>query len=459
VLPKGIVSSGFPSVDATCRKLGLLFDPWQSDLNRCILAKGSDGLYAADTVAISIPRQVGKTWDIGALIFALCIITPGLTVVWTAHRFKVARETFESLRGVALLPTLSPHIDPDDITSGAGNEQIKFRNGSRIVFAARERGAVRGFSKVAILVLDEGQILTENALADLAPTTNQAENPLIIVMGTPPRPTDPGDVFRRLRMEALAGESDDVLFVEFSAARDADPDDRKAIGTANPSFPKRTTPKAIRRLRKLLTPEDYLREVLGIWDEDGRPDVFGPGKWEVCHTDEAPPRTGVTFGISRTIDLAWTSIGTSIPVGDKFHLGAVQHERSFIEGEEWVVQGAAALQEEFPSAQFVVAGRGPAGSLIPALEAAGVNVLIASTSDEQDAAMQLFDLVQERRILHRSYPELDDSVTLAVKRTIGDRWTWLRKEWPNTMLESAGLARWGSTQDVQAELEPSVFFI
>src|SRR4051812_43798243 len=79
VLPEGIVSSSFPAVEATCRKLGLYFDSWQSDLNRCILAKDAAGLYAADTVVISIPRQVGKTWDIGALVFADSIIHPGTT--------------------------------------------------------------------------------------------------------------------------------------------------------------------------------------------------------------------------------------------------------------------------------------------------------------------------------------------------------------------------------------------
>lgn len=220
VLPKGVVTTGFPSVEATCRQLGLEFDPWQRDLNRCILGKNKRGQYAADTVAMSIPRQVGKTWDIGALVFALCIIRPGTTVVWTAHRFKVARETFESLRALARSLKLMPHIDKDDIYSGAGNESIGFRNGSRIVFAARERGAVRGFTKVDILILDEAQILTDSALSDMAPTQNQAENPLIIMMGTPPRPQDPGEVFSRIRAEALRGESTDVLYVEFAALPD-----------------------------------------------------------------------------------------------------------------------------------------------------------------------------------------------------------------------------------------------
>jgi hypothetical protein len=63
---------------------------------------------------------VGKTYDIGALVFADSIINPGTTTVWTAHRFKVARETFDSLRSMARSPLLEAHIDADAITTAAG---------------------------------------------------------------------------------------------------------------------------------------------------------------------------------------------------------------------------------------------------------------------------------------------------------------------------------------------------
>ena len=47
---------------------------------------------------------------------------------------------------------------------------------------------------------------------------NQALNPLIILMGTPPKPTDPGEVFVNLRTEALAGTAQGVLYVGFRGA-------------------------------------------------------------------------------------------------------------------------------------------------------------------------------------------------------------------------------------------------
>jgi phage terminase large subunit-like protein len=261
-----------------CERIGIIFDPWERDLNRALLAKTRRGLYAADTALLSIPRQVGKTFDVGGVVFADSIINPGTTTVWTAHRFKVARETFNEMRAWAKSSQLAPHIDYDDITTGAGNECIPFRNGSRIVFAARERGAVRGFTKVRRLVLDEGQILTEMAMSDLVPTMNQAVNPQIVLMCTPPKPSDPSEVVTRLRADALAGESTGVLYVELSAPQGCDPGDRAAWRKANPSYPKRTPAKAILRMRKLLSPEDFMREALGVWDAAG-------GSWDVIAED------------------------------------------------------------------------------------------------------------------------------------------------------------------------------
>jgi hypothetical protein len=61
VLPEGIVSSSGPAVEATCGKLGLGFDPWQSELNRAIHAKTAGGTYAADTVhGLRCPGRPGR---------------------------------------------------------------------------------------------------------------------------------------------------------------------------------------------------------------------------------------------------------------------------------------------------------------------------------------------------------------------------------------------------------------
>jgi hypothetical protein len=444
VPPLGMVGSSFPSVEATCRELGLTFDPWQADLNRLILAKDAAGLYAADTVAMSIPRQAGKTWDVGALVFADSIIHPKTTTVWTAHRFPVARETFNELRAVAMTPKLAHHIDVDEITTGSGNEMIPFRNGSRILFKARERGAIRGFSKVRRLILDEAQILQERALSDLAPTQNQAWNPQIILMGTPPKVEDPSEVFTRLREEALTGEAEGLLYVEFAADPGSDPDDREAWLKANPSFPGRTNERAMRRLRRILSGDDWAREGLGIWSDLTAAAAFGVGNWEACAGVRPDGLTIGGLAVAVSYDLSKSAIGAAGVSDDGLAYGKpLQHGP----GTDWVVGRALELQQQH-GVEVVIDGRGPAADLIDPLKDAGVRLKVADTVDVLDAYSGIQKAVRNRRFVHESFVELDAAARSAVPRTVGDRHAWGRKQSDSDIspLEAVTLAVWAASR-------------
>lgn len=437
VLPHGIKSSGFPAVRETCRRIGIEFDQWQQDLNKCLLAKDAHGLYASDTAVFSIPRQVGKTFDIGAVAFALCIGSPGLTVVWTAHRFKVSRESFNEMRGWARRSELVPHIDYDAITTAAGNECIPFRNGSRIVFAARERGAIRGFTKVGVLVLDEAQILTEMAMSDLVPTTNQSPNPLIVLMGTPPKPTDPGEVFTRLRQEALSGESQDILYVELSAEQDADPGDRKQWGIANLSYPKRTPARAILRMRKLLSEEDFVREGLGVWDAHVGRALFDLHLWNGELLDAtSQAQDPVAFAFDVTPDRGMGAVGMAGRREDaNIHVEIVDS----CEGTSWLVPRLLELNAKWKPCVIVVDARSPAASLLPELAERGLRVttepkrgtgdIIVTTNagEMAQACGAIFDGVHDTKsVRHLGQPELTSAMEGAAQRPLGDAWALSR---------------------------------
>lgn len=450
ILPAGIRSSGFPSVRETCRSIGIEFDPWQHDLNKCLLAKDAAGLYAADTAVISIPRQVGKTWDVGAVAFALCISTPGLTVVWTAHRFKVARESFNEMRAWAKSPLLAPHIDYDDITTAAGNECIPFRNGSRIVFAARERGAIRGFTKVGMLVLDEAQILTEVALSDLVPTTNQAPNPLIVLMGTPPKPTDPSEVFVRLRQEALEGESRDVLYVELSADADADPNDRAQWRKANPSYPKRTPERAIKRLRKLLSADDFLREGLGIWSSNGL-GVISAELWQDLADPDADRPADVAFALVVSRDRTRSAVAWAGRREDGLMQVGLSDWRP---GTSWVVERLVEIGTKWNPVGLAVATKSE--SLLLDLEKADITApedpdepqrgdLAVPTAAQDAAAYGLF--VDAARAEIPTLRHLDDApvntaLEQAKTRPVAGGSTWDDRAAPVAPLRAVTLALW-----------------
>jgi hypothetical protein len=76
------------------------------------------------------------------------------------------------------------------VFTGSGDEEIRFHNGSRILFGARERGFGRGIPGVDILIFDEAQILSDRALSNMLATMNTSRFGLQLYIGTPPKPED-----------------------------------------------------------------------------------------------------------------------------------------------------------------------------------------------------------------------------------------------------------------------------
>lgn len=402
----------------TCNRLGWGFDGWQDGAGRLILSKRGDDSYAADTIAFSIPRQVGKTYLIACIIYALCLLEPGLTVIWTAHRKTTARETFDQFDGMSKRPKVAPHVR--QVLRGKGDEQILFNNGSRILFGARESGFGRGFAGVDVLVCDEAQILPESTLEDMAATQNTAPNPLFFAMGTPPRPRDEGEFFTLLRQEALDGDSEGTLYIEMSADRGADPMDRHQWRKANASFPHRTTERAMLRLRKKLKSDDsWNREALGIWDEFTK--QFSPinGPLWADGVDVGPSSTvkpdalAVDMSHDRTI-----SVGACWVEDDSAHVEEVWAGTDDAAVAEWIVARAG---RRIP---VVIDAMSPAAALVPGLRNRKVKVHVGTSSDMAKACGLLTADVEAGRLTHADQESLNAAREAARKRAIGTAGGW-----------------------------------
>lgn len=422
ILPSGITSTGWPAVRDKCAEFGVAFDPWQDGAGRAILAKRDDGTYASTIggVVMSIPRQVGKTFLIGAIVFALCMLFPGLTVLWTAHRLRTADETFAKMQAFARRKKVAPHIAK--VVLGSGDETIVFHNGSRIMFGARERGFGRGFDNVGVEVFDEAQILTENAIDDMLPAMNTAANPLPIFIGTPPKPTDPSEVFTLKRAAALAGDSDDTVYIEFSADRDGKPTDPKQWTKANPSYPRRTNDAAMLRMKKNLTPESFLREALGVWDDHG--DAGEIPNWsDLVYIDgesvgiASNPKWALSVSpVDRGVQ--WASIGKAGLTADGLmHIEWVEHRK----GTRWIVPTCLTHYEANGGIPLRVHAGGPEGAFVDDLRAAGVEVEEVKSVEMARATGALLAAASESEdgpptLRHLGQSSLDKAVSLAVIR-------------------------------------------
>lgn len=415
IAPVGIASTSWPKVRDTCNRLGWGFDGWQDGAGKLILARRADGTYASDTIVLSIPRQVGKTYLIACIIFALCLITPGLKVIWTAHRKSTSAETFRQFDGMSQRPKVAPHIR--QVLRGKGDESIWFNNGSSIEFGARESGFGRGRTDVDVLVFDEGQILPESTLEDMGATQNVAKDPLTFVMGTPPRPRDDGEFFSLLRQEALDGDSEGTLYIEMSADRGCDPMDRAQWRKANGSYPHRTSERAMLRLRKKLKSDDsWNREALGIWDELNTR-IIAPLRWDALTAPGPPDGTApASLGVAAH-DGQFSVIGCWADDEDRHVEEVFAHLRLDLVA-DWV---AAAARRRIP---VLVPNYGAAAPLLPMLQAKRVNVKSAISGDVGRGCELLVAGCKAGWLTHADQVALADSIAGARKKLGRDGAAW-----------------------------------
>jgi hypothetical protein len=453
VVPTGIVSTGYPAVRDRCRDLGIVHDDWQEGLGRLILGKRADGKYAATVggVVISIPRQVGKTFTIGSIMFALCLLFPGMTIIWTAHRTRTSNETFNSMRAMARRVKIKPFIRAVRATNG--EQEVAFRNGSRILFGAREQGFGRGFAEVDVVVFDEAQILTERALEDMVAPTNRAKHPhgaLLFYMGTPPRPVDPGEAFTNKRDKALSGKSTDMVYVEMSADENADPDDHEQWAKANPSYPEHTPPESMMRLRENVgSDESFLREGLGIWDANASSAVIPSPMWQAAGEDQSLAVDRFSLGIEVAPDMARASVAfAGLRADGTWHVELDEAR----DGAAWVVPYVKALLAENPQLRGVGVDAGsPAKALLADFEAAGVRVITPTVQDLGGACSQLLAGVVDGSVRHIKQGHLTTAVAGAGKRKLGDTglWVWHRSSAAAdiTPVQAVTLALWVARLD------------
>lgn len=446
-VPADISATMWPSVLKTCtEKLGAEFDDWQDGAGRVILAKREDGTLAAmiDGVGLSLPRQVGKTHLVGFLTFALCVNMPGLLVIWTAHHSGTSGETFLAMQGMAQRAKVAPHIK--QVFTGSGDEEIRFHNGSRILFGARERGFGRGIPGVDVLIFDEAQILSDKAMSNMLATMNTSRFGLQLYIGTPPKPEDMSETFKRMRREALAGTLVDGAWIEFGAEPGDKDDDRAVWRRMNPSYPKRTPAQSLMRLKRKLTPDDWRREGMGIWDTDESGSrQISDSTWSSLGVAQAPE--GV-----RSFAVAFSHLGDRLSLaGARKHSGGV-HVELLDAAQNVTEDGLAPLADWLAerwrdTASIVLAGSANAGLLRTMLVTRKVPermITVASTPQYLQSVVTTLEAVRSGELSHLAsdgQAQLDASVAAADLDKRGG-WVSTVLGGDETPIEAVSLALW-----------------
>lgn len=444
VIPDGIKTSVYHRIKPRLTAMAVKFDQWQDGAATVALGCREDGKFAATVggVVWSIPRQVGKTYTVGNLLIALAIEIPNLRIVWTSHHGRTTTNTFRAMQGMVKRKHVRPFMPPGGgVRIANGEQEIRFVNGSIIMFGAREHGFGRGMDAVDVLVFDEAQILDLKALEDMVPATNQARNPhggLIFFIGTPPRPIDNGEAFSAKRQRALSGDADGMFYVEMGADPDVDIDDREQWARANPSFPLRTPVESMLRMRENIPDDDsWRREALGIWDVAAASGVLPGPTWLTRADEDSTAVTSLALGVEVGPDLAWASVALAGQREDgdwHFELDDDQHTRG--RGTAWLVPHLEYLTANNPQIRSVVVDvAGPVKALLEErngrwfFKGTTMEVTPVKVAELGAGCANVLDGIVTGWLHHIGQPQFTAAALAAGKRALGDTgmWVWSRK--------------------------------
>lgn len=441
-VPPSAVTSAWPSVREKLSDLGIRFRWWQVPIAQIMLSKNAEGKYATTIggIGLSIPRQVGKTFLVGAIVFALSLLRPGLTVIWSAHRTRTAEETFKKMQGFSRRKAIKPFVAK--VILGSGEESIEFSNGSRIMFGARAAGFGRGFDEVDVVVYDEAQILDQSALDDMVPAMNQCRQPegaLMFFMGTPPQKKDidsgKADVFLHMRSSAQ-GKDEDTAWIEFGADDNYEPTllpepltdrDWAQIRKANPSFPDDTPHESILRMRKKLGDASFLLEGAGVWPNLTKTlSVIPLSLWD--DLVDGGPDNGTapsSIAVDASHDGVLVAAGCwRVESASHLELLAVDQWSDDEVAADWIAERAGRRIIVF------IDSASPAARLIPLLKSRKVKVVSGSAGDMSRGCGGFFSATTSGSVTHDGHAATRDALEGATKRKIGDAggWGWDRRD-------------------------------
>jgi phage terminase large subunit-like protein len=442
---------------------GLELDPWQRLILHGSMGETSADQWAAFEVGLIVSRQNGKGSILEARELHALFLEPATRLILhSSHEFKTAAEGF--LRIKALIDnTDSLRKRVKTIRTSHGEEGIELLDGSRLRFVARSTGSGRGFSG-DLVILDEAYALKAAAMAALMPTLSARPNPQIWYTSSAGMPDS--DQLRRVRDRGRAGDAGRLAYFEYSASEESSLDDFEAWRQANPAIGYRIRREFIETERQALPPNEFARERLGIWPDDGSGSVISSKVWDPLSDPDSRPGRALAFAVDAAPDRNSAAIASAgMRTDGRVHTKIVDHRQ----GMGWIVPRLAGLISTYRPVAVMMDPAGPIGSIVADLtdvlrEDFGVpdfEPVLVTAREMAQACGTFHDDAVNDRIRHCGQDVLTAALKAATTRPLGDAWAWHRRESTDdiTPLVASTLAVHGfRAHGMDGSAEPFVMF-
>ncbi len=424
--------------------------PWQADLLKDMMGLNRDQLWTHTKFGYSVPRRNGKNEVV--VMREIWGLANGEQILHTAHRTTTSHASWERLcrvlgeAGYEELGRKTKNEKPPEKSFRTckrhGLETIELTGGGRICFRTRTEsgGLGEGFD---LLIIDEAQEYTPAQESALKYTVSDSANPQTILCGTPPTLVSAGTVFVDLRNDALAGQTEDTGWAEWSVTEEPeDLFDTALWYETNPSLGSILTERKIRaeiRGDKL----DFVIQRLGYWYSYTLASAISRAEWEAMAVDELPELKGkLCVGIKYAKKMPNVSMAVAVRTWDDRIFAEVIDCRPVRDGDSWILS----FLEKADVAQ-VTADGAAAAHLAEEMRQMRLNApLLPKVADVIEANALLEQMINDGKLCHHNQASLTDSASNCEHRPIGTAggfgYQSIKEDVDISLLESVILAAW-----------------
>lgn len=411
--------------------------PWQIEAVRVILAEELTGKWTVPVVNLSVPRQNGKGSVLEIVeLYGLVVLRE--RIIHTAHEVKTSLDHFRRLKEGFFENENFPDLKKlvKKIVHTNGMEAIFLTNGASIRFISRSKSSGKGFTADRV-VMDEAQELADIQHAALQGTLTTSKHPQQILTGTPPSPKDNGEVFPRMRKQALDGTNERMAWLEWSADKNADLLNHASWAQANPGLGITIDIQTLMDFHTTSSEDVFKREHLGMWDDGKLITVLDMDHWGtlanwdfnprevVFAIDVAPDRSSASIAVAGYVKWIDPDIDSNpdLLVTDAVHVEVAHHGK----GTGWIVDKMVRYTEAYNTVAVYVDEKANNGSLILDLKRAGVKVTTITGPDVSGSWGTFMDRVKNRSLVHADMPLIDIALINATTRGVLSGYAWDRK--------------------------------
>lgn len=389
---------------------------------------------AAREVGWTVPRQSGKT------TLLLSCMTQRATgdpwrgrqrIMYSAQDGRAAREKLLDDH-MPLLESRRRQLGISRLYRGVGNEQVRWANGSLLGLLSGTSDS--GHGKTLNLGAQDELMADVDARRDQAmvPAMNTIADAQVLRVSTAGTVDSAtwNAVVARGRRAAEDGRTTDVVWQEYSAPPDCDPEDERVWMACMPALRHAGNPggtislAVVRHAFMTFSLGEFKRAYLNIPTGSLSDDVFGGGVWARGSTlDGFVPSVRMSLAVDIRMDRGCGYLAAADHAAPAINAAVIGDFPGLV----GMVDACVDLWRTW-RIPFQVDAGGPAGAVAAELQGRGVGVELVTTRDYAAWCGSLFDAVTAAApsVRHVPHEALDDAADALRKRKASDAFVWDR---------------------------------